>query len=105
MEITFDKPYLSDLYYKGGTKDKKHRFQPQVIRKYTRVIDIMRAASRIEDLFSFNSLNYEMLQGDKKGIESVRINNQYRIEFKSTPVANDTVVTICNILELSNHYK
>lgn len=105
MEITFDKSYLSDLYHKGQCKDKRHRFQPQVIRKYIRVIDTMRAASRIEDLFNFHGLNYEMLQGDKRGIESVRVNDQYRIEFKSSQVVNETVVTICNIMELSNHYK
>lgn len=34
MEIAFDKPYLKDLYEKGGCADKKYRFQPQVIRKF-----------------------------------------------------------------------
>lgn len=34
MEITFEQQYLSDLYYKGNASDKKHRFQPQIIRKY-----------------------------------------------------------------------
>ncbi len=104
MEIIFDKSYLEELYLKGKCNDKKHRYQPQVIRKYIRVIDTLRGASRIEDLFHFQSLNYEVLKGDKKGIESVRVNNQYRIEFKSSQVVNETVVTICNILELSNHY-
>ena len=28
----FEKEYLSDLYYKGKATDKKHRFQPEVIR-------------------------------------------------------------------------
>ena len=31
--------------------------------------------------------------------------DQYRIEFTVKQVATETVVTICNILELSNHYK
>lgn len=53
----------------------------------------------------FHSLNYEMLTGDKAGIESVRVNNQYRIEFKTSKVVSEIVVTVCNILELSNHYK
>lgn len=46
-----------------------------------------------------------MLTGDKNGIESVRVNDQYRIEFKSSAVVNETVVTICNIIDLTNHYK
>lgn len=31
MEIRFDKQYLEDLYLKGKSSDKKHRFQPQII--------------------------------------------------------------------------
>lgn len=105
MEITFEQQYLSDLYYKGNASDKKHRFQPQIIRKYIRVIDILESVNCVEDLFRFNSLNYEVLKGDKKGVESVRINDQYRIEFRTQKVNSDVVFTICNIIELSNHYK
>ncbi len=36
---------------------------------------------------------------------SIRVNDQYRIEFTVEQVSSETVVTICNILELSNHYK
>ena len=32
MEIVFEKQYLSDLYHNGCTDDKKHQFQPQIIR-------------------------------------------------------------------------
>ena len=35
MEIRFDKQYLEDLYIKGKSSDKKHRFQPQIVAKYT----------------------------------------------------------------------
>ncbi len=105
MEITFDKDYLEELYYKGQATDKKHRFQPQIVKRYIRVIDILRASAKIEELFRINSLNYEVLSGDKKGIESVRVNDQYRLEFVSKTVVNETIITICNVLELSNHYK
>jgi proteic killer suppression protein len=104
MEVTFDKTYLSELYYEGKTSEKKYRFQPQIIRKYTRVIDILKAVNQTEDLFRLNSLNYKTLTGDKKGIESVRVNDQYRIEFKTHKVGSESIITICNILELSNHY-
>ena len=105
MKIIFDKKYLEELYLEGRTSDKKHRFQPQVIPKYRKTIDLLESLSVIEDLFRFHSLNYETLSGDKAGLESVRVNNQYRIEFKTTKVVSDIVVTVCNILELSNHYK
>lgn len=29
-----------------------------------------------------NSLNYERLEGNKEGLSSVRVNDQYRIEFE-----------------------
>lgn len=105
MKIIFDKKYLEELYLEGRTSDKKHRFQPQVIAKYRKTIDLLESLSVIEDLFRFHSLIYETLSGDKAGLESVRVNNQYRIEFKTTKVVSDIVVTVCNILELSNHYK
>lgn len=105
MEIHFDKEYLSELYYTGRCSDKKHRYQPPIIRKYIRVLTLMAAVSRIEELMRLNGLNYEVLRGNKSGIESVRVNDQYRIEFQSRIVEGETILTICNILELSNHYK
>jgi proteic killer suppression protein len=53
----------------------------------------------------YNGLNYEKLKGDKAGLSSVRINDQYRIEFEEKTTGEQAVVTICNIVELSNHYK
>ena len=105
MEITFDKRYLKELYETGKTGDKKHRFQPQIVRKYRKTIDLLESVSVVEDLFRYNSLHYEVLRGDKAGLESVRVDDRYRIEFKTERVVSETVVTICNIIELSNHYQ
>jgi len=105
MEITFDKKYLSELYYKGKCNDKKHRFQPQIIKMYKKRIELLENVPGVESLYKYNSLNYEKLKGDKEGLEAVRINDQYRIEFKTKQVISEVVTTICNIIELSNHYK
>ena len=104
MEITFEKDYLKELYYDGRCSDKRHRYPPQIVKKYVRTVDILDAVDRVTDLYRFNALHYEKLVGDKDGIESVRVNNQYRIEFKTSEVS-DIQITICNIIELSNHYK
>jgi proteic killer suppression protein len=105
MEIEFVEEYLEQLYVDGKARSKKHRFQPQVIKKYKESIDRLRAAKRIEELYVLKSLNYEKLSGDKKGIESIRVNDQYRIEFISRKEGEDpNVITICSITELSNHY-
>ncbi|GHV32403.1 hypothetical protein FACS1894177_08470 [Bacteroidia bacterium] len=71
MEIKFDKKYLSEMYYKGQSSDKKHHFQPQVVRKYQRCIDLLEGATSIETLYQYNALNYEVLKGGKAGISSI----------------------------------
>lgn len=105
MNIEFDKEYLSDLFFSGKTKDKKHRFQPEVIRSYQKAVVLLANAKRIEDLFVFKSLNYEVLSGDKKGISSVRCGRQYRLEFIIVDDEHDVKVNICRLLDISNHYK
>ena len=105
MEITFEQEYLRELFYLGKTRDKKHRFQPQVIRKYINVLNLMSSLKSTEAMYRFTSLHYERLVGDRAGRESVRVNDQYRIEFRSEITCGEQIVTVCNILELSNHYK
>lgn len=91
--------------YVTGQTDKKHRYQPQVIRKYIRVINVMMETPSVQELLRYSSLNYERLKGDKLGLSSVRVNDQYRIEFKEQMREGETIATICNITDLSNHYK
>lgn len=105
MEINFKKEYLRQLYEDGKTTDKKHRFQPHIITRYQLRIKILEQAQNVEELFSIHSLHYEVLKGDKAGISSIRVNDQYRIEFTIEQKSSEIIVTICNILELSNHYK
>ena len=105
MVIRFEKEYLRDLYETGKTTDKKHRFQPDVIDGYAKGISHLEKASKPEDLYKYKSLNYEKLKGDKKGISSIRVTKKYRIEFIEKSEGIEPVITICNILELSNHYK
>lgn len=62
-------------------------------------------ASSIEAICLVNLLRYEVFTGDKKDIFSIRVNKQYRIEFTVTKIESEVVVTVCNVLELSNHYK
>jgi proteic killer suppression protein len=105
MEVTFEKSYLQELYQTGKTTDKKYHFQPAIIRKYIRIIDLMIDQPNTLALKKYNGLNYEKLKGDKAGLSSVRVNDQYRIEFEEKTTGEQTVATICNIVELSNHYK
>jgi len=105
MEIIFAKEYLKELQLTGKTSDKRYRFQPDIVKRYRKTIDRLAGARRIEDLFHIASLGYEKLTGDKKGLSSVRVSQKYRIEFEERRKGEDDYVSICNIIELSNHYK
>lgn len=96
---------MENLYTKGDTGVKKLRFQPQIVRGYQKAVKYLIQARRIEDLFPFKSLHFEALHGDKEGRFSVRANDQYRVEFTVEKSTDEPIVTICNIMDLSNHYK
>ena len=104
VKVTFEQTYLKELYDEGKTSDKKHRFQPDIVKRYQQRIKTLVSAPRIETLYQIKSLNYEVLKGDKEGVSSIRVNDKYRIEFLVN-TEEEPFVTICNILELSNHYK
>ena len=105
MEVTFDEEYLRKLYTDGETGIKKLRFQPQIVRGYQKAIKYLIQAKRKEDLFPIKSLHLEALHGDKEGRYSVKANDQYRVEFTLKESGDEPIVTICNIMDLSNHYK
>lgn len=105
MFVTFEETYLQDLYEKGKTNEKKHRYQPDIVKRYKKCIDTLLGARSAEDLMQINSLNYEVLKGDKQGISSIRVNDKYRIEFTIKETMDEPIITVCNIIDLSNHYK
>ena len=57
MNVEFEKEYLAELYEKGKTDDKKHRFQPQIVNGYLKCVKALLNASRMEDLYQYRSLN------------------------------------------------
>lgn len=106
MEVEFEKDYLRELYETGKTADKKHRYQPPVVNGYLKCVRALIKAVRTEDLYLINSLNYEKLKGNKEGLSSVRINNQYRLEFRETVNSNNIIeAVICSLTDITNHYK
>lgn len=105
MDVVFKQIYLKELYTQGKCSDKQHRYQPQIVNKYIRVIDLMKVSQNVLQLTKYGSLHYEHLHGDKEGLSSIRVNNQYRIEFIEEMRAEEQIASIVNITELSNHYK
>lgn len=105
MIVTFEETYLEELYTQGQANDKKHLFQPHIVDKYIKVINLMKQQENVLGLTKYGSLHYEKLHGDKMGKSSVRVNDQYRIEFIEETEEGKQIATICSITELSNHYK
>ncbi len=103
MEIKFDKEYLEELYYDGKASNKKYRFQPQVIKKYQKRVDTLASVTRIEELFTLNSLNFEAMGSSDS--YSIRIDYYYRLEFQVSNSELEPIVTICLITEITNHYQ
>jgi proteic killer suppression protein len=104
MIVTFEKTYLKELYEQGKTSEKKYRFQPDIIKRFKKQVDVLRAAPNKEFLYKLKTLHFEALIGDKKGRFSVKVNKSYRIEFTLHETTDVPILTICNIVELSNHY-
>ena len=48
MVVTFEKKYLEELYTRGKANDKKHRFQPHIVDKYIKVINLMKQQENVQ---------------------------------------------------------
>jgi proteic killer suppression protein len=99
--IEFENDDLADLY-EGNDVKGKPKYQKTLIKAFMKTVRILQVAPNPKYLYRFRSLNYEPLKGKKKGLFSVRVNNQYRLEFRQH---YDNSITVINIIELSNHYK
>ena len=73
--------------------------------EFTRTIDLMKNLSNVMCLAQYGGLHYEALHGDKEGLSSVKVNDQYRIEFREIIKGDKTIAEVVSITELSNHYK
>ncbi|MCM1312277.1 MAG: type II toxin-antitoxin system RelE/ParE family toxin [Bacteroides sp.] len=104
MIVTFEKTYLKELYENGKSSDKKHRFQPSIVKRYKDRVVLLKKVVSKEELYLIKSLHFEALHGDKKGLFSIKVNDQYRVEFSLDENFEQPILTICNIVELSNHY-
>lgn len=102
MIVIFNSVYLEKLYQ--GKPIKKVVYSNEVVNQFKKTVLRLKNADSTFQLRQFRSLNFEALKGDKKGLYSVRVNKQYRLEFK---IENDTInlVEIIYIRDLSKHYE
>lgn len=105
MNIIFENKALEDLYLHGATKIKPYHILPtDIIKQYIKVVNYLRAANRIEELFLIKSLHYEKKKGNLQGVEAVWINKQYRLFFHSKSTVKGIFVQAL-LFDISKHYE
>ncbi|MBR1550605.1 MAG: type II toxin-antitoxin system RelE/ParE family toxin [Bacteroidales bacterium] len=105
MNITFEDKALEELYLSGRTGAKKYARLPlDVVKRYVKTVNYIKAASRIEDLFTVGSLHYEKKSGTMNGVKAVWSNAQYRLLFHSSPNEGGIIVNAL-LEEISKHYE
>lgn len=102
MLIKFNSTYLEKLYQ--GKIKGKISYNSEVVIQFKKTVLKLEQADNSTQLRQFRSLNFEALKGNKKGLYSVRVNKQYRLEFQ---IENDTITLseIILIEDLSKHYE
>lgn len=105
MNITFEDAALEELFTTGTTHDHQYKRLPlDIVKRYIKVVNYIKAARRLEDLFLIKSLHYEKKTGDLNGVDVVWINTQYRLLFYSSP-NDDGIIVNALLFEISKHYE
>ena len=103
MTIIFKNEYLRKLYGDEPLKGKPV-YSKGVVSKFQERVLLMEQLESTKRLREFKSLHFEALKGDRKGLYSIRINKQYRLEFR---IEKDQIMLseIVLIEDLSKHYE
>jgi proteic killer suppression protein len=102
MKVFFETQELASLY----EADSEHLIGKQkipvvVVKQYQKKVNILISITGLNELFSFRSLNFEALKGNREGQYSIRLNKQYRLLFRINK--NEELEII--IIEISKHYE
>ena len=81
MIISFGDAATADLHH-GRRTARVGRFPPRIRSAALRKLDILDAATRLQDLLSPPGNRLEVLRGDLRGFRSIRVNDQWRIVFR-----------------------
>jgi proteic killer suppression protein len=80
----------------------KRKIPTEVIKQYKKKVNLLIKMEKLEQLKFCNGLNFEFLKGERKGLCSLRLNDQYRLII--TP-ENEKTIQIILINEISKHYE
>jgi proteic killer suppression protein len=102
MNVIFKTVELEKLFLIPVENIKgKLPFQKNILIQYKNRVSLLESIDQITDLYSFKSLHFEKLKGERAGQSSIRINDQYRLIIEQI---NAEVVQIL-VVEISKHYE
>lgn len=83
MIQNFADPATEDVYH-GRPTARVRKLGADMLQSAVRKLDLLDAASSIEDLRAPPGNRLEKLAGKMKGLHSIRVNDQWRIVFRWT---------------------
>lgn len=94
MDVVFADPDLALIETDDAGKTK---LPVAVIKSARRKLTVLRAATDDRSLRNWKSLHYEKLKGDREGMRSIRLNDQYRMVFTLNENVTPQVATVTAI--------
>lgn len=108
LSITLEEPhepYLEQLYTGQPCADRRFKSNPALVKQVQKTIRFISTAATFSALQQIRSLNIEALGGDRNGYWSARINEQYRLIFRTRPTdVEPKEITDIVLTEITNHY-
>lgn len=93
MIVSFGDSATEALFH-GQRSARTRRIPPDTWKAALRKLDMLNAAHELLDLRVPPGNRLEALHGDRKGFHSIRVNDQWRIVFRWTPVGPERVSLI-----------
>ena len=101
MEVKFLNDELKLLYQTGSSK--KYKTVPeQVTKKLVRAVDVLSAATAIQDVWNFPAYHFEHLEGNKR--YSMRMDRTWRLEMEIEWTNDECSIGIIGLYDLTKHY-
>jgi proteic killer suppression protein len=79
--VSFVDALTADLFH-GRPTARTRRVPANVVTVVLRKLDVLNAAARLDDLRVPPGNRLEALKGDRHGLHSIRVNDQWRIIFR-----------------------
>jgi len=102
MDYEFKTRHLVELYTKG--KSRKYKLPKGAPKKFVERVVRIEAAKDINDLREPPSMKFEKLAGFENRF-SIRLNQQYRLEFEIDFKDEEKTFGSVLILDISKHYE